>query len=147
MKEAGHILRLAALFAIACAAFLVVRQQIVPSGFGKYGHYREGALADNRAHPITYAGRETCAMCHDEALTALGKGKHAGVGCEACHGPQSAHAAGGGQPKPQLPVALQLCVVCHEANSSKPKGFPQVVSKQHYEGGDCKACHQPHQPK
>lgn len=146
MREAGHILRLALLFVIGGVLFLAVRQQVVPKGFGKYGHFREGALADNRARPITYAGRETCAMCHDESLTMLKTGKHANVGCEACHGPQAAHAENSDKIKPQRPVALQLCVVCHEANSSKPKGFPQVFSKQHYEGGDCKGCHAPHMP-
>ena len=146
MKEASHILRLALLFAIGGILFMFIRQQVVPSGFGKYGHFREGALADVRSRPITYAGRETCVMCHDEVATVLKTGKHAGVGCEACHGPQAKHAENSDTIKPVLPVARQLCVVCHEANASKPKGFPQVVSKQHYDGGDCKSCHVPHKP-
>ena len=86
MKEAVHLIRLAALFAVGIILFLVVRQRIVPAGFGKYGHFRAGALDDVRAKPISFAGRETCETCHDDIRTQLASGKHALVNCEACHG-------------------------------------------------------------
>ena len=146
MKDATHLLRLAGLFAFGIALFLLVRQQVMPAGFGKYGHFRPAALDAVRNRPMTYAGRTTCEPCHDDQLKVLHAGKHAGVGCEACHGPQSKHAEDSSI-KPVLPKTTQLCPVCHEANSAKPKTFPQVDSAEHSGGEDCKTCHLPHRPK
>jgi hypothetical protein len=149
MKEAAHLIRLAALFAAGLILFLVVRAQVVPEGFGKYGHYRAGALEDARARRIIFAGRETCATCHDEVATTLSSAKHSGVGCESCHGPQARHAEADDPAslKPPLPDSQTLCAQCHEASSAKPKWFPQVVSKEHSGGDPCKTCHRPHAPK
>jgi len=147
MKDATHLLRLAGLFAFGIVLFLLVRQQVMPAGFGKYGHYRPAALEAVRNRPMTYAGRNTCGGCHDDQLKVLHAGKHAGVGCEACHGAQSKHAEDSGSIKPVLPRSNELCPVCHEANSAKPKIFPQVVSADHSGGEECKTCHLPHRPK
>jgi hypothetical protein len=147
MKEAAHLIRLAALFVAGFVTFLLIRQAIVPAGFGKYGHFRAGALDDVRARPISFAGRSACEGCHDDKRAALNKGKHINVGCEACHGPLAAHADDPDKVKPVLPDTRQLCPVCHETNSAKPKGFPQVDSKDHSGGEPCKSCHQPHTPK
>ena len=147
MKEAAHLLRLAALFVAGFVLFLVVRNAFVPKDFGKYGHFRPGALDDIRAHPVTYAGRSTCEMCHEDQLKVLKTGKHIGVSCEACHGPQSVHADDPGKTTPALPDTAKLCAQCHEANSAKPRKFPQVVTKDHSGGEPCKSCHTPHSPK
>lgn len=147
MKEAVHLVRLAALFAVGIGLFLFARHLLVPPGFGKYGHFRPGALDDIRSRPVAYAGRTSCEACHDGEHSTLTKGKHAGIGCEACHGPLSLHANDPDKLKPVLPDTRVLCVVCHEANSAKPKSFPQVVSKDHSGGEACKSCHQPHSPK
>ncbi len=146
MKEAVHLIRLAALFAVGIILFLVVRQWIVPDGFGKYGHFRSGALADVRAQPISFAGRATCETCHDDIRTQLAGGKHALVNCEACHGHLANHAEDPEKVKPVLPQTQLLCPVCHEANAAKPKSFPQVISKEHSGGEECKTCHRPHSP-
>jgi hypothetical protein len=146
MKEAVHLIRLAALFIIGFVLFLVVRQWIVPAGFGKYGHFRAGALDDVRARPISFAGRATCEGCHNDVRAQLAGGKHAHVNCEACHGPQARHAEDFEKVKPVLPDTKLLCPVCHEANTAKPKWFPQVVSQEHSGGEACKTCHQPHSP-
>jgi hypothetical protein len=149
MKEAAHLIRLAALFAAGSIVFLIVRAQVVPDGFGKYGHYRAGALEDLRKRPVAFAGREACAACHDEVATTLAGAKHAGVGCESCHGPQAKHAQADdpSSAKPVLPDTQTLCAQCHEAGAAKPKWFPQVVSKDHSGGDPCKTCHRPHSPK
>lgn len=147
MREAAHLLRLAGLFLAGILLFLVVRQEIVPAGFGKYGHFRAGALDDVRAHKMVYAGRDTCIACHDDVLKVLQQGKHAAVGCEACHGAQAKHADNPEALKPALPDARQLCVQCHEANQAKPHVFPQVKSQEHSGGENCKSCHEPHKPK
>jgi len=147
MKEAAHLIRLAALFVAGFVIFLLIRQAIVPAGFGKYGHFRAGALDDVRARQISFAGRSACEGCHEDKREALNKGKHANVGCEACHGPLARHADDPDKMKPVLPDTKLLCPVCHEANSAKPKAFPQVDTKDHSGGEPCKSCHQPHTPK
>jgi len=146
MKDAAHLLRLAGLFAVGIVIFLLLRQVLVPPGFGQYGHFRPGAMDMVRDRPMTYAGRTTCEMCHEEQLKVLQSGKHAKLGCEACHGPQAKHADDSSNVKPVLPVAHVLCPVCHESNSAKPKGFPQVVTAEHSSGAECTTCHKPHRP-
>ena len=89
---------------------------------------------------------ETCETCHSDVLEVKKAGKHAGVNCEACHGPLAKHAEDPGSVVPQLPDTAVLCARCHEENIAKPKTFPQVVSAQHSGGVVCKSCHQPHSP-
>ena len=126
--------------------FLVIRQAVVPAGFGQYGHFRAGALKDVRSRPMSFAGRSTCEACHDEQLKVLSGGKHAHVGCESCHGAQAKH-ANDPSATPVLPDTKILCAKCHEQNSAKPKGFPQVATKDHSGGEAGKTCHKPHRPK
>ena len=46
------------------------------------------------ARPIKFAGREVCEACHSDQAEVKAKGKHVGLGCEACHGPLARHAEG-----------------------------------------------------
>lgn len=144
-KDAGHLFRLAALFAIAVLAFLVIRGFLVPRSFGEYGHYRGDALADLAARPVNYAGHETCETCHADVLEKKKDGRHARVNCEACHGPQAKHADDPGSIKPAKLDTAVLCLRCHSMNAAKPVKFPQV-SADHSGGLACDACHQPHSP-
>lgn len=147
LHHSGHLLRLAALLIAAVAAFLLIRQAVVPKTFGQYGHYRAAALDDIRARPIKFSGHETCETCHTDVAEIKNKGPHAGVGCEACHGPSAAHTEDPSGHPAIKPDPLILCVRCHEANPSRPKTFPQVVSQDHAGGNSCAMCHQPHSPK
>ena len=147
MKDVGHLLRVALLMVAFVVVFLVVRRAVEPAGFGKYGHYRAGALNDVRSRPIAFAGHATCEGCHPDVFEVKSKSKHSGVACEACHGPQAKHAEDPGSIKPPLPDTAVLCVRCHEANSAKPKSFPQVNSVEHSGGQPCGTCHQPHSPR
>ncbi len=145
-KDALHLIRLAVVLVIAFAAFFVLRSALVPKTFGQYGHYRGASLAEGRAHALNYAGHAACEPCHEEIVIAKKKGRHTGVGCEACHGPLAKH-ADDPSTKPQLPDTAVLCARCHEANSARPKRFPQVVLEEHSGGASCGSCHQPHQPR
>lgn len=145
-KDAEHLLRLAAAFAIVLVVSLLVRAHFVPKSFGEYGHYRGNALAELSSKPISFAGHQACEECHGDVLEVKKAGKHAGVNCEACHGPLAAHAADPASVVPQLPDTAVLCARCHEENIGKPKSFPQVVSKEHSGGVVCKNCHVPHSP-
>ena len=146
-RDGGHLVRPALVLIAAMGVFLVVRAAVVPKEFGKYGHFRPRAMDDIRARPINFAGREACEACHSDEAAVKSKGKHANVGCEACHGPLAKHAADPSSLVPQLPDTAVLCARCHEANQAKPKWFPQVVTAEHSGGVACNTCHKPHQPK
>ena len=144
-KEAKHLFHFAGLFVLAFLVFLVVRHYVVPKSFGQYGHYRGAAIGDVAAHPVKFAGHETCEGCHTDVLDVKSKGKHAHVNCEACHGALGNH-ADDPSIKPVLPDTTLLCARCHAASAAKPKGFPQVVPADHSGGVPCQTCHNPHSP-
>ena len=145
-KDATHLFRLAGVFAAGLLLFVALRSVLVPRSFGQYGHFRGNALADIKAQPVHYAGHEACEACHSDVLDQKVKGKHARVNCEACHGPLATHAGDPGGTTPEKLDTAKLCVRCHEANTAKPKWFPQVVSADHSAGLACNECHQPHNP-
>lgn len=147
LRDAGHLIRPALVFAAGTIIFFVLRAVIVPGSFGLYGHYRADALNEIRAHPPVFAGQAVCAGCHPDEAAAKEAGKHASVSCEACHGPAAAHAEDPAQTRPSKPEVAPLCSGCHEADAAKPKWFRQVVSSQHSGGASCEGCHQPHSPK
>lgn len=147
LGHASHLFRMAGLFVVGIAAFLVARSVFVPDGFGELGHFRTGALADNRAKKPVHAGRAACAECHSDEPDRLKTGPHRKVGCEACHGALGAHAAAQTDVKPAKPDAGRLCLVCHAQSVSRPAGFKQVDPKEHGDGsGSCGGCHDPHAP-
>ena len=88
LKDAGHLFRFLGLFVLAFLVFLVIRGYVVPKSFGQYGHYRGAAIGEIAAHPVKFAGHQTCEGCHVDVADLKSKGKHAHVNCEACHGPQ-----------------------------------------------------------
>lgn len=147
LKEAGHLVRLAALGAILLVGFLVIRHAVVPPSFGRNGHYRAAALDDIAARPVAFAGREACEACHDDIAQMKKEARHARLGCEACHGALQAHADDPSSNHATKPDTATLCVRCHEADSAKPKWFPQVVSADHKGAAPCGSCHNPHRPK
>lgn len=146
LRDWGHLVRPATVLIAGLGAFLLIRAAVIPPEFGKYGHFRPAALAAIRAHPMAYAGQGACIACHDDEAKARAAGKHAGVACEACHGPLSQHAGDPSAVKPQLPDAVSLCRRCHEKDAAKPRFFPQVVTAEHSGGSACTSCHQPHNP-
>ncbi len=145
-KDAGHLFRLAAVFLFGILLFIVVRSLLVPSSFGRYGHYRGDALAEIAAKPIVYAGHQACETCHGEIVDVKKNGKHAHVACESCHGPLANHADDPGSVQPAKLDTLSLCPRCHTANAAKPKAFPQVHPEDHSNGMACDTCHKPHSP-
>ena len=146
MKDKEHLVRMAGLFVGSIVLFVVVRGFMVPKDFGKYVHYRPGALDDNAKKAPVFAGKPACLECHDEVVAKQKGSKHASINCEACHGELGKHAADPSV-KPVRPDAKKVCLVCHTANVAKPKKFPQVDPKTHMDGGACNECHQPHHPE
>jgi len=146
VKDAEHLFRLAGVFLALLVSFLVARAIFIPEGFGVYGHYRAGALGESRAREIAYAGRASCLDCHDEINTVKKNAKHAGIGCEACHGPLQKHVDDPSTVVPEKPDAKTLCLVCHMENLAKPRDFPQISPKEHADDDNCITCHDPHAP-
>ena len=146
-RNAGHLIRVLVLLAIGLVTFLVIRRSVIPAEFGKYGHFRPGAMDDIRARPVKFAGHAICEACHSDQADVKSKGKHVNVACEACHGPLAKHAEDPAALVPTLPDTVALCARCHEANQAKPKSFPQVVTAEHSGGVACDTCHKPHNPQ
>lgn len=146
LRNKEHFGRMAGLFGLGIAAFFVARYLLVPPGFGLYGHYRPGALADNMHRPLQFAGAVACADCHPDVVEARKGSKHARIGCEACHGALDAHAKAPTDVVPTRPNGRELCLACHLANVARPKTFPQVQIPEHSDAGPCLACHKAHSP-
>lgn len=145
-KDIEHLIRLALVMVIGVAVFVVIRAGIVPHSFGQYGHYRGDAIGEIAARPVAFAGHQTCEGCHTEVVEQKKLGKHVVVPCEACHGGLAAHAEDPASITPPKLDTAVICARCHEANSAKPKTFPQVVTADHSGGLACDTCHQPHKP-
>jgi hypothetical protein len=146
-KDFEHLVRLAAVMAIALVAFVALRAVVVPKSFGQYGHYRGAAIAEAAARPIAHAGHDVCEACHTDVVEQKKQGRHVVVPCEACHGALASHADDPASVKPPKLDTAVVCSRCHEANSAKPKDFPQVATVDHSAGIACDTCHRPHRPK
>ena len=146
-QDIEHVIRVVALFAGGFAVFVVVRWVLVPADFGVYGFYRAGALADNQARPVRYAGQTLCLDCHADVGETRKGSRHATINCEACHGPMARHASGNFDIKPQALNPRLLCLQCHTKGAGKPASFPQIVLADHGGDGPCTDCHKPHRPK
>lgn len=147
LKDREHLVRMAGLFLTGLALFLSVRALFVPQGFGEYGHFRTGALADNAARAMAFAGRESCESCHSDVAEERKGSRHAIIACEACHGALAKHADDPGSLKPVRPDARKLCLVCHHQDMAKPENFKQVNPQEHMGAAPCISCHKPHHPE
>ena len=126
-------------------AYFGARAVLRPKSFGAYGWYRGDALRELASLPIAYAGKPACIECHTDLVETMKASKHQGIGCEACHGANVAHAGDpAGEPVKTLPP--QFCLRCHEANPARPAWFPQIDKADHYGDGKCTECHVPHSP-
>jgi len=146
-KDTEHLIRLAVVIVILLAVFVLLRAAVVPKSFGQYGHYRGDAIGEIASRTPAFAGHQVCEGCHTEVVDVKKLGRHANVPCEACHGAQGKHADDPSSVTPKLPDTAVIGARCHEANSAKPKTFPQVASADHSAGLACNTCHKPHQPK
>ncbi|MBK5298959.1 MAG: cytochrome C [Vicinamibacteria bacterium] len=145
-RDYEHVLRMAGLFVLAVVAFLVWRSWMVPRDFGVYGHFRAGAIADAAVRTPLYAGQASCIECHGDVQQVRSSGRHAAIGCEACHGPLGQHARGQSDVAPVRPDPRIVCLTCHTARLGMPAAFPRIVVKEHSESGSCTECHKAHAP-
>jgi hypothetical protein len=121
------------------------RRLLVPEGFGKYGHYRPGAVEDRRQLPNVFAGRAACEECHTDIAETKAKGKHAAAGLRSL--PRSAR-----HPRRrsfrQADAARRphgLPAVPYRARRTSAS-FPQIDVAEHAPKGLCTECHAAHDP-
>jgi hypothetical protein len=145
-RDAAHLFRLAGLFLLSFALFVLVRGLVVPADFGRYGHYRAGAIDDNRLRTPVYAGGAACGACHADVVRTRQGSRHERIGCEACHGPLARHAEDPAALQPERPPVERTCLVCHRQTVGKPQGFPAIDPEEHAAGASCKDCHDAHHP-
>lgn len=146
-RDSAHLLRMAGLFGVGLGLFALVSTFMVPDGFGRFGHYRAGALDDNRAPAPVYGDSRDCAQCHDDVVAARTGSRHETIACQACHGPLAAHVADPSAAVPERPDPTRLCVSCHQQLAGRPSGFPQVEPAEHAGDEPCASCHRPHHPE
>jgi hypothetical protein len=145
-RDYEHVVRVAGLFALAIAAFLVWRSWMVPADFGVHGHYRAGAIFDAASLVPVYAGQASCIDCHADAQQVRVTGRHVAIACEACHGALGAHARGESDVAPVRPDPRATCLRCHTARAGVPHAFPRIVVREHSNAGPCTTCHRAHAP-
>ncbi len=139
--------RLAAVFVLVAAAFVVARSLLVPETFGDEGPYRAAAVDTILAREIQYAGHQTCSTCHRGIAERRMASNHRGVVCETCHGPAASHASAPLDEKPPAPRERGYCPLCHGYDPSRPTGFPQINPVSHNPLVPCMTCHDPHAPE
>ena len=142
-----QVIRLALVFLMLGAALIAARTYLIPKTFGELGHYRAAAVDANASRPMVYAGREDCAVCHDQRAEQFSKARHQTLSCEVCHGAAAAHIESPSEHKPPAPRDRGYCPLCHGYNPSRPTGFPQIDPVSHNPGAPCIQCHDPHAPE
>ncbi|MEJ2544274.1 MAG: hypothetical protein P8Y99_09420 [Calditrichaceae bacterium] len=140
-----QIKRLAVVVILSIVIFIVIRSLLIPSDFGKYGHYRASSLEDIAGMETKYAGHQVCYDCHDDIVDTKHNGYHKNVACEVCHGPAEAHIEGE-EVELRVPRGRGFCPLCHEYLPSRPTGFPQIIAASHNPMKACIECHNPHDP-
>lgn len=125
--------------------YIVARHFLTPPTFGRYGHYRAAALEDLSARGPTYAGAKACDECHSDVGEKLTANQHAGISCEACHGPTLLHSKNPDLNPPK--ITTNICLRCHAADPARPATQRQIVAQDHHPEKRCVDCHAPHQPK
>lgn len=140
-------------------------EALVPDGYGLYGNYRAGAVAQARAQEPRHLGEAACLDCHEQEAALHDKDAHTHVPCESCHGPgihhakfHHARAEGDETPVPdtakmEIREGRDWCLRCHSVDAARPGGFPQIDWETHMELTGladkelpCKTCHSPHEP-
>jgi len=118
----------------------------------------QSKAAGSQAEAAQYVGSDTCKACHEDvyrkefaATPHFKTTLQDGHGCESCHGPGSAHVAGGGDVSKIISFkslsrqdAAARCLSCH-GEAHQQRSFAQSSHSSNDVG--CLDCHSPHHAK
>lgn len=138
-----QVVRLGLVFVVFIAAFVALRSQVVPQGFGTEGFHRVEAPKVAESLKLVHAGKQACAECHPDIVESTFHVK-AGVSCESCHGPAEKHVQDFEAFLPKKPEGRDLCARCHGMVVGRRADFPQIDVKEHNAGEPCMSCHEIH---
>ena len=155
-----HLKRMGLVVLGLVALVVVGKLLFTPGGFGRYGHYRPGAIDDEVKRPLVHETDASCDSCHEWDASFHKKGKHKVVSCEFCHGPGGRHVKDGkvvGHLEVQKGGEInRLCLRCHDGHvRARPQGgkviktvlYPNHLEKQAVETDHlCNQCHLVHAP-
>lgn len=163
MEHTKHLWRAGIILIAMVIGAVIFRNFLIPESFGMTGHYRYDSIGEYMDKEVRHLGSKSCSKCHRDKMEEKMAGRHAAVSCENCHGPNKFNAttfhAEGGEKVANMPVkgSYELCQLCHEQMSARPKDFPQVNIREHLRDQDimvkenipkkiCFLCHSPHDP-
>lgn len=139
-----HLIRAGLLLVAFVAGFAAMRMIAPPAFLVDLGFHQvtESNAAEWAAHPALFADTADCQTCHEDVFAVRQAGNHAGVSCENCHGPATAHVQEGA--RVFILTSREACGACHDEVVGRPSGFPQVDLADHGVGAECITCHSPH---
>lgn len=95
----------------------------------------------------TYAKAGVCVDCHAVEAEKAATARHAGIGCESCHGALLGHSlASPDTPEVTADLATptdEVCIRCHAGAVGRPESLRQIEPAEHYVS-ECLQCHDPH---
>ena len=157
-KYNTHLIRIVIILVALAVVGLGVRAMMLPKDFGKYGHYRPGAIEDEMNREVRNGTNDSCLACHPYIKEMHFSGVHKTVSCEFCHGPVADHIQDdkviAKLPKKQGEEITTLCLRCHnQIIRARPKeSIKMVAIPKHLEDKKvrldhtCDQCHNVHAP-
>ena len=145
-KLPEQAVRIITLFIVLALVLFIVRQFIIPPELKEPALQKSSSMEREAAKEIKYAGAQICGECHEKESKTKKGGYHRDLACESCHSAAQKHVENPMDSKPSSPKKRDYCSFCHNYNSSRPTGFPQINPVTHNPMKPCIACHNPHNP-
>jgi len=153
-----HVIRIVLTLVCVAVCLAVLRPFLLPDEFGKFGHYRPGAVEDEAARVARHMNSESCFECHPLMKKLHVDGVHKTVSCEICHGAYADHiendAVVASMPVIRGEDIKPLCIRCHNKiiQARPPEAVKMVAMPEHLEElkvrthHGCDQCHHVHAP-
>lgn len=147
MKLPEPFIRLLLVFIVFVGLTVVTWAYVIPPSLKDRAYHKSTTIEREMAKPISYAGSSICFDCHEDTYDTKRSGAHLNLSCETCHGPSWLHSEDPLEVTPEVPRDRQGCARCHEYDTARPTGFPQVNVAAHNPDDPCISCHNPHDPE
>ena len=157
-KYNAHLIKVFLVLIVLGVGVIAAQALFIPSDFGKYGHYRTGAVEDEINRLVRNQTNESCLKCHPYIKKIHLSGVHKTVSCEFCHGPNADHAVDekkiADMPVKRGEDIKALCLRCHnKIIRARPEESIKMISMPlHLEEKKvqtthiCNQCHHVHAP-